>query len=102
MGVGLLTWRIRIGAFNSKFNDVRNNSSSFFNYNILTSLLNFLNKKYTKVKSFFLFIVFSLLLSKSVDIEKNPGPNNTLKLMHWNLNSYKTLNFYLLKLSILK
>ena len=31
------------------------------------------------------------------DIEKNPGPRNsrnTLKLMHWNLNSFKTSNFY--------
>ena len=99
MGVGLVTWRVRIGTYNSKSANLNmtKNFPSFFNPNILNSLLNFLNKKLSKVRSFLLTIVFSILLRMCADIEKNPGPRNsrnTLKLMHWNLNSFKTSNFY--------
>ena len=95
MGVSLLCWRVRIGTFNSKTTNMNLSSPpSFYKFDIMNALLKFFEEMSTSL----IFFTFFLYILKCGDIEKNPGPrnrsHNSLKLMHWNLNSFSTSNFY--------
>ena len=105
MSVDLNTWRTRIGLNNCFKTNIfvgQNKQTNFllFLISLIKSLFFELDLSKTKDKLFCLTLPYlfmcinywwlAVVLIKSGDIEKNPGP---LKFFHWNVNSMRTDNF---------
>ena len=121
MGIDIAQWRASIGRFFRVRSGYRNITTGLYFMVVLLEILNFCMKLLMFLGNFALFLIFSvtvlasetvfyflaqlmvqnflkhvwwiyLIILLSGDVHENPGPNS-LKILHWNVNSISTDNF---------